>query len=99
MFWWEQVRDQYLRGQRHQETAEVSLFTPEQIANLRALREHVHTRRAAAELDAAELDIDENHLQFARWLIERGRLSEWTTSAPTRTGRDHQDMNEKYRRR
>lgn len=98
MFWWEQVRDQYLRGQRNQETAELSSLTSEQIARLRALREHMRIRRASAELDIAELDIDEQHLQFARWLVEQGRLSEWTDEAPSRARNAHQEMNDKYRR-
>lgn len=98
MFWWEQVRDQYLRGQRRQETAELSSLTSEQIARLRALREHIRTRRASAERDIAELDVDEQHLQFARWLVEHGRLSEWTDEAPSRARNAHQGMNDKYRR-
>lgn len=99
MFWWEQMRDQHLRGQRRQEAVELSLFTPEQIANLCALRDYVHTRRAGTELDIAELDIDECHLQFARWLVEHGRLGEWMPSVPSHPVTNNQETRDKYGRR
>jgi hypothetical protein len=46
-------------------------FTPEELANLYALRE-----RTAQHTAYDELGLNEKRLKFARWLVEHGRLSE-----------------------
>ena len=46
-------------------------FTPEELANLLALRSDIESRTIDIELD-----LDERRLQFARWLVDHGKLSD-----------------------
>lgn len=52
-------------------TLDADAFTPEQRQRLLALRE-----RAQTQPDVGEFGLDLRRLQFARWLVETGRLSE-----------------------
>jgi hypothetical protein len=58
----------------HDTDAAAGLFTREESARLHTLRERM---RALAPLDpGAELDLDLRRLEFTRWLVEQGNLSE-----------------------
>ena len=58
----------------HDVDAAAGLFTREESARLHTLRERM---QALAPLDpGAELDLDLRRLEFARWLVEQGNLSE-----------------------
>lgn len=46
-------------------------FTPEEFARLRLLREQYETNR-----NCREYCLDLRRLQFVRWLVENGRISE-----------------------
>ncbi len=49
-------------------------FTPEELARLNALRTNFRSRA-----EYLERVIDEARLEFARWLVEHGKLSEGDT--------------------
>jgi len=51
-------------------------FTPEELARLNALRTDFHGRA-----EYLERVIDDRRLEFARWLVENGKLSEGDVEA------------------
>jgi hypothetical protein len=51
-------------------------FTPEELARLNALRASFQSRA-----EYLERVIDDRRLEFARWLLEHGRLSEGDAEA------------------
>jgi hypothetical protein len=51
-------------------------FTPEELARLNALRTNFRSRA-----EYLERVIDDRRLEFARWLVENGKLSEGEASA------------------
>lgn len=51
-------------------------FTPEELARLNALRANFRSRA-----EYRERVIDDRRLEFARWLVENGKLSEGETPA------------------
>lgn len=53
-----------------------SLFSVEEFARLTALRDRAQSR---IEAEPEELGLDLRRLQFARWLVQTGRLNEMLT--------------------
>lgn len=51
-------------------------FTPEELSRLSTLRENFYTHA-----EYLERVIDDRRLEFARWLMEHGKLSEGTSEA------------------
>ncbi|MBF6589223.1 MAG: hypothetical protein IVW57_01675 [Ktedonobacterales bacterium] len=51
-------------------------FTPEELSRLNALRQNFYTHA-----EYLERVIDDRRLEFARWLLEHGKLSEGTGEA------------------
>lgn len=70
MFTWNKA-NQTLRA-----SALAATFTPEEFAHFHALREQFQI-----DQDCGEFGLDEARLQFARWLVEHGRLSEGIEAA------------------
>lgn len=66
MFLWER-----LQQPAQSSVALAELFTPQELARLVALR-----ARSRALCVSEETGLDLNHLAFAQWLVEHGRLSE-----------------------
>lgn len=50
---------------------DLATFTEDEIARLRAL-----SRRFDSHAEYFEMDLDVRRLEFARWLVQHGRLSE-----------------------
>lgn len=66
MLAWEHASDTAARSQMAREA-----LTQDEAQRLEALRE-----RWSAQLECAELGLDLRRLQFARWLVQRGILTE-----------------------